>query len=1006
MTIWTNGFNSRCRKLGEEILERARAARPRWWQAAWWQEQGTALTARDRRLEVQLFRFIEVLPALGSSADVARHLKEYLSEPNLNVPAPLRLATSFDNPKSWAARVVGRAARLGADAMARRFITGLDSAAAVDAVRRLRRRNMAFTLDVLGEATHSDSQADRYAETYLRLLETLSDASRNWRHRPLIDEGPDGPMPQVNLSIKLSSLEPRFNPVEPAATTERVCARLRPLLRRARELGAFVNVDMESYKVRDLTLHIFTTLLEEDEFRDMTDVGIVVQAYLKDGERDLARLLDWVKRRGHGIAIRLVKGAYWDNETTLAIQRNWPIPVWTRKWESDACFERMARVMLDHHHAIRPAFASHNVRSLACVMTYAQQLGLRASQYEIQMLHGMGDPLKTAVAEMGRCLRIYTPVGDLVPGMAYLIRRLLENSSNDSFLHQTFQEKASAERLLADPAVAQPVSAALPKPHYVDPFEDRPMRTFVNGSNTSFATEENRAKLGDAIRYVRGGFGRNVPLVVGGEVIQTESQTPSINPSRPDEVIGRVSMATTTHADRAVVAATKALPGWRQRSAAQRGSIVCKVGDLLDAHRFEFTALLILEAGKPWSEADGEVTEAIDYCRFYAEQIERLQQRPRRRNRPGEDNVVVYEPLGVCVVLSPWAFPLALLANMTTAALAAGNTVIMKPATRTPVVAARFMEILQEAGVPAGVVNYLPGSGTQIGRHLVEHSDVHVIAVTGSRSTGLDIIERAAVVRPRQGHIKKVVAHMGGKNAVIVDSDADIDEAVMGVLESAFACAGQKCSACSRAVVLEGIYDDFCHRLVEAAKTLAVGSAESPGTLVGPIIDRRAADSVRKYIEIGRQEGRMLLEMDPGDVSGGGIYIGPTIIADVPPDGQIAHHEIFGPVLAVCKVADFDEALTVANGTRYALTGGVYSRSPRNLQRARREFRVGTLYINRKITGSFVDVQPWGGTKLSGTGSQAGGEDFLLEFCQARTISENTVRHGFAPSDEIEVSAT
>jgi RHH-type proline utilization regulon transcriptional repressor/proline dehydrogenase/delta 1-pyrroline-5-carboxylate dehydrogenase len=385
--------------------------------------------------------------------------------------------------------------------------------------------------------------------------------------------------------------------------------------------------------------------------------------------------------------------------------------------------------------------------------------------------------------------------------------------------------------------------------------------------------------------------------------------------------------------------------------------------------------------------------------------MDRLERSPRIRNIPGEDNVLRYEPRGVCVVLAPWNFPLALLMNMTAAALAGGNTVVMKPSTASPIVAAVAAEMFREVGLPPGVLNYLPGSGAQIGPHLVGHLDVQVIAFTGSCEHGLEIIRHAGTQSPGQRHIKKVIADMGAKNAIIVDQDAELDEALGGILESSFAYAGQKCTACSRVVVLEPVYDAFCRKLVNALQSVPVGPPESPGTLVGPVIDAAAREAIRAAIEQGRGEGRLLIERDVSDQPDGGYYVGPTVFADVQPDAVIAQEEIFGPVLAVFKAYDFEEALRIANDTRYALTGGVYSRSPKNLEQARREFHVGNLYINRKITGSRVDVQPFGGYKLSGMGAKAGSPDYLLQFVHQRTITENTLRHGFAPTEESVASA-
>ncbi len=421
-----------------------------------------------------------------------------------------------------------------------------------------------------------------------------------------------------------------------------------------------------------------------------------------------------------------------------------------------------------------------------------------------------------------------------------------------------------------------------------------------------------------------------------------------------------------------------------------------KTATILRRRRWELAAWEVYETGKQWREADADVAEAIDYCDYYGREMLRLST-PRRMDVPGEENEYFYEPRGVVVTIAPWNFPLAILCGMTAAALVAGNTVVMKPAEQSPIIAAKLMEVFHEAGFPVGAVNYLPGIGEEIGPTLVGHPDVAMIAFTGSRAVGLAIQEQAAKTPPGQMHVKRVITEMGGKNAVIVDDDADLDEAVHGIVASAFGYAGQKCSACSRVIVLNAIYDAFLPRLIEATRSLKIGPAEDPGAFVGPVIDETARDRILNTIAATRAEMTAAYSANLGDLPTDGFYVPPTIFADVPPTASIAQEEIFGPVLAVIRAANLDEALRIANGTPYALTGGIYSRSPAHLERVRREFRVGNLYINRKITGALAGRQPFGGAKLSGVGSKAGGPDYLPQFLIPRTITENTLRHGFAP---------
>jgi RHH-type proline utilization regulon transcriptional repressor/proline dehydrogenase/delta 1-pyrroline-5-carboxylate dehydrogenase len=521
--------------------------------------------------------------------------------------------------------------------------------------------------------------------------------------------------------------------------------------------------------------------------------------------------------------------------------------------------------------------------------------------------------------------------------------------------------------------------------------------TFQNQPPIDFAIAENREEMQEALRLVREQFGRHYPLVIGGSDCDTAVRGESTNPANKSEVIGTYALAPVETVDRAVVAAKAALPAWQALPVEQRAEYLRQAADRMEERLFELAAWEVFECGKEWREATADVDEAIDFCRFYAREAIALQSE-QGVDVAGEENRFEYLPRGVVGVIAPWNFPLAILTGMSVAALATGNTVVMKPAEQSAIVAAKLMEVFREIDLPAGVLSYVPGRGEVAGAALVEHPDVALIAFTGSRAVGLAINTRAAEVSQNgMPNVKRVIAEMGGKNAIIVDADADLDEAVLGVMKSAFGYQGQKCSACSRAIVLADVYDQFLSRLVEATRSLKIGPAEDPATSVGPVIDEESFQRIQQYIEIGKAEGRLMLAMDPGPLTELGWYIGPHIFADVQPTARIAQEEIFGPVLAVLRAADLDEALRIANGTDYGLTGGIFSRSPAALDRAKREFLVGNLYLNRAITGALVSRQPFGGFKMSGIGSKAGGRDYLLQFVLPRTITEHTVRRGFAP---------
>jgi RHH-type proline utilization regulon transcriptional repressor/proline dehydrogenase/delta 1-pyrroline-5-carboxylate dehydrogenase len=986
-------LEQRALAYGREIFARVDRRGPQAFTPAWVDQLLMDWTMSAEPLKIQLFRFIDALPRLHDPAAIASHLREYLGEAGDAVPWWLRYAVRMLPAGGLGGRMLARLARWNAAHLARRFIAGSNVEEAVESVRRLRARSLAFTVDLLGEATITEAEADAVQKQYLDLVAGLTREINDLPEIPLIDRDHCGPIPRVNVSVKLSALYSQFDPIDPERTSRVVRRRLWPILSAARQTGAFVNFDMEQHAFKDATLRIFREILEEPEYHDWPDVGIAIQAYLTDTEQDLHNLLEWARDRGSPIWIRLVKGAYWDYETVIAAQNDWPVPVWTQKWQSDACYERCTRLLFENHEWLRPAFGTHNVRSMAAALAMADAFNVPPGAYEFQMLYGMGDEFKDVLVRMGRRVRIYTPYGQLLPGMAYLVRRLLENTSNESFLRATQAGGIPEEVLLMNPE-RRPHGNGTPSSLSPHP------SSFCNEPPSDFSREDVRRKMQSAIDRVRGEFGRIYPLVINGETITTSETFDSRNPSHSSQVVGKVCKATVEHAERAIQAAKNAFPAWRDTDPAVRADYLRKIARGFRERRFELAAWIAHETGKAWRESDADVSEAIDFCEYYASEMIRLSH-PQRRDVPGEENEYFYEPRGVAVVIAPWNFPLAILTGMATAALVAGNTIILKPAEPSSVIGAKLMEVIQQAGVPRGVANFLPGSGRQIGPTLVSHPDVAMLAFTGSLGVGLWMNETAAKTPPGQDHVKRVIAEMGGKNAVIIDSDADLDEAVKGVVESAFGYQGQKCSACSRAIVLEPVYDAFLARLIAATRSLTIAPAEEPGCAVGPVIDTGAKSKIEEMIETGKKEARLAYAGDLGALKGEGYYIAPHIFAEVSPTAQIAQEEIFGPVLAVIKARDLDHALEIANGTKYALTGGFFSRSPRNIDTVRRRFRVGNLYINRKCTGALVDRQPFGGFKLSGIGSKAGGPDYLLQFMVPRVITENTMRRGFAPVADV-----
>lgn len=526
-------------------------------------------------------------------------------------------------------------------------------------------------------------------------------------------------------------------------------------------------------------------------------------------------------------------------------------------------------------------------------------------------------------------------------------------------------------------------------------------KRFHNEPNTDFSKAENRDEMLQALKDVEELFGADYPLNIDGKAQDTRSHIISRSPSQKETVLGTIASASSDQVEQAIESARRALPAWQKIPAPHRAEYIELIGAGIRTRRFELAAWIVHECGKPWKEADAEVSEAIDFCEYYSLAMRDLDTE-LHTDYPGEENFIFYRSRGVAVVIAPWNFPLAILTGMTVAALVTGNTVVMKPAEQSSIIAFKLMEIARDAGLPTGVLNYLPGIGEEVGPALVGSPDVNIIAFTGSREVGLAINQLASETDSRQLSVKKVIAEMGGKNAIIIDDDADLDDAVQGVIDSAFGFAGQKCSACSRAIVLKDVYDAFLERLINAIDSLVVGPASKPGVDFGPVIDKEAFERITDYIEVGAEECETLYESDYSEAAESGFFIGPHVFNILEEDSRLAQDEIFGPVLAVMKAKNFDHALKLANGTEYALTGGVYSRSPKNLQRAREEFLVGNLYLNRGITGAVVQRQPFGGFRMSGIGTKAGGPEYLHEFMLPVTVTENTMRRGFAPPAEDE----
>ncbi len=985
----------RIKECGRELFRLIRDERPSLFNTDWWTGKVMEWAMQNEEFKVRLFRFVDVLPSLPNDEALVRHMEEYFGGSEEDIPAVLRWGSKSDGALgSYVPKLLAASLKKNIEAMAGRFIMGENGSQAVRAIENIREDGFAFCVDFLGEAAVSETEAEFYQSGYLDLLKAMHKEQAGWLALGDVDGGSDwGHAPPINFAVKPTSFYSQADPRNFGGSVEAIHRRLLPLARKAARIGAFMCIDMEQHRFKDITLEVYRRLKQDEKLKKYPFLGVVLQSYLKESRADLDELLAWADRENVEVAVRLVKGAYWDYETVVAAANGWPSPVYGTKAETDAAFEDMTVTVLNNHERCHLACASHNIRSIAAVQETAAILKVPPERYEFQMLYGMAGPVRRAVLQATGRVRLYGPYGPLLPGMGYLVRRLLENTSNQSFLRQRFSEGREMEELLQNPAeivrLAQEPEKIepIPGPGDISPFSNEPA--------ADFSRSEVRQAFSEAIVSVRRQTGSHYTLLINNEKVDTGDVFRSCNPADPQELVGTVALASAAEIDRAVEAAEKALPEWRARPVAERAACLFKSAAQMRKDIFELAALQVLEIGKQWHEAHADVTEAIDFCEYYGREMMRLEERGSPvLSMPGEKNRYLYRPKGLAVVIAPWNFPLAISCGMITAALVSGNCVLYKPSGLSSICGARLARIFLEAGLPAGVFNFVPCRGGEVGDYLVSHPSIHLITFTGSVATGTRIVQLTAEPAEGQHHLKKVIAEMGGKNAVIIDEDADLDEAVPAVLRSAFGFQGQKCSACSRVIIVGQVYDRFVKRLIEAARSLSIGPAENPAHFLGPVVDREAREKILACIETAKAEGEILYQ---SPVMEGGWYVPLTVVGDITAQHRTAREEIFGPVLALMQASTFEKGIALANATPFGLTGGVFSRSPANLALAAREFKVGNLYLNRAITGALVGRQPFGGFKMSGIGSKAGGPDYLLQFVDPVTVCENTMRRGFAP---------
>ncbi|HEY5648809.1 MAG TPA: proline dehydrogenase family protein, partial [Nitrospiria bacterium] len=682
-----------------------------------WRGKVLRWSMENEALRTALFRFVDVLPNLSRSDDLVRVFREYLDRPDIPSLPILSWGIKTLVPGSPTVPLAAKTIRSNVESLARTFIAGSNLDDARSELEAVEKAGASWSVSMMGEVAVNEEESEAYLALYLKTLGQLAAAFRETSPAGGTLSDRFGPIPRPNLAVKISSLFSQMDPLNWEGSLKVLSDRLGQLLVRARELGVHLHLDMEHYAFRDLTLEAFFRAMSRPELSDFNDTGVVIQAYLRDSDRDMDKVAAWARNNKRKITVRLVRGAYWDSETVIHRQNGWPVPVFLAKGETDARFEALTLRLFEEADHLRAAFGTHNIRSIAHAIAVARSRGVADGEYEIQMLYGMAGPLQEALTRMGLRVRVYTPVGELITGMAYLVRRLLENTSNKSFLRSYFVEEQTPEEVLAPPGKV--------------PEREKLHRGFRNEPPLDFRIEHVRKDFTKALDKVRERIGGDYPAIISGEETPTEEWILSVNPARPSEIIGRGGAAGSREADAAIAAAREAGGAWARRPAEERAAILRRAGDALRRSRVELAAWEVFEVGKTWREADGDVTEAIDFLGYYAEEIERLSS-PRRMGRvPGERNLYSYLPVVIALVIAPWNFPLAIPAGMVAAALAAGNTVLFKPSELSPVMAHHLVQAFKDAGLPDGVLSFLPGRGEDIGDYLVGHPAVGVIAFTG-----------------------------------------------------------------------------------------------------------------------------------------------------------------------------------------------------------------------------------------------------------------------------------
>ena len=964
----------------------------------------------DDAVCVQMLRFVAVLPTLSHHRDVARHLDELYEEVRRHHPNATPLGPAVEKNGGLLGRAVAYSARRNVTRMAERFLGGESDDEVATTLEQLRRQGLAATLvppAVFGSVTTA-RDADAVVDASLGLMASLGDAADRWADDGLLDRTSTRPLPRLHLTLRVSSLAPSRRTAPLSVDVDAAAGRLRTLLAAAGEADASLQLAPERARDRQFALDVLEAACRGlDADAPHPQIGVSLLASHVDAAEHLARLTELSERLPAVVGVRLHEGPFNRSEAVDAGQQSRPCPVSLCQAETDLRYEQLATMLLGQSR-LTPTFATHHLRQLGVVLAIAEANGVDTLDYEFELQRGVADELAGVLATQGHRVRIAVPIGPAVPGMAALAERMLCNPPSrlpvlEAWSHQSTGLAAAPDEDALEVTLEETLKELTMSPatllEALPPVRTRPMQAqpdaFENEPLVDWSQPTSVEAMQEATDYVESELGGDYPLVIDGKAMDGRSTLVSRNPSSRKQVIGKAAAASPDQASEAVESAARAFETWSRRTADERAEYLEVIAAEIRNRRFELAAWLAFEAGKPWATADAEVAEAIDLCRLYAREARRMDA-VDAVDLAGEENETEFHPRGVCVALSPWQQPLAVLTGMTAAALATGNTVVMKPSEQTPIVAAKLLQIMRDAGLPSGVANYVPG-GDEVGANLVGHRLTALVAVQGSADTVQAVYAHAAASPTEGGTLRKVVAEVDGRSVLFIDDDADLDAAIVATLESALDFAGQSPSACRRVVVLGANRDAVVERLAEAAESMTPAAATDQSTQLGPVLTEAIYDRFAKAVKEADEE--IAFAMRPKSTKKDGYFLPPHIAVDVPADHFLARDPMPGPLIVVQAARTFDDAIAAMNAYGPSSVAGAFSRSPERLARIRREVRAGTIVLNQPTSGLLVARQPFGGFALGGLGTRAGGSDYLRQFVVPVVVSENVARRGYLPTD-------